>query len=203
MAVLTIRGRAEKEFHYDLMTITVTFCTRAYPAAMALDSVMNQCEDFLAHPKRMGMEISELALDDNEVEYIDRRESDVTAKRGIKIHCGFDMNVLNAINRIIADEKNDVMLHTEYSFSNERALRQELKKEAIENSRQQAELACSVTGQHIKGIKKIDMDDDGLALVQNAQHNFLAGGIDYLLSGELQSPTKKLCESVVAVWEIE
>ena len=44
MAVLKIKGTAEKEYHFDEMTIKVTFRAKDHSSAKAIDEVMKQSE---------------------------------------------------------------------------------------------------------------------------------------------------------------
>ena len=47
MAVLRIQGKAEKEYQYDVMTVTITFRAKDHSSAKAIGEVMKQSENFL------------------------------------------------------------------------------------------------------------------------------------------------------------
>ena len=81
-------------------------------------------------------------------------------------------------------------------------MRVSLIKKAIEDSKNKAELACSVTGQKIKGIKKIDLGETEDYYYMDKLHFCLKEGSEKL-SDLLQSPTTTLEESVLVVWEIQ
>lgn len=202
MAVLKIQGKAEREYPYNLMTVNVTFRAKDYSSAKAIDEVMKQSENFLGILQERGMDISSLRLGENDVSECSYKDSAVIAKRGIEIYTEFNMALLNDINDIITDKKFDALLDSSYDVSNENELRDNLIKEAIEDSKKKAELACSVTGQRIVGIKKIDLGDTEDYYLRETRLRFCTASAERL-SDQLQSPTTTLEESVLVVWEIQ
>ena len=202
MAILRIKGTAEKEYHYDVMTITVTFRAKDHSSAKALDEVMKQSESFLETLQEKGMDISKLQLGQNELSEYSHKEALYMASRGVVIITEFNMALLNEINDIVSDKRFDALLDSDYDLSNENELRGDLIKAAIEDSKKKAELACSVTGQEIIGIKKIDLGETEDFYYRDKLHFVLKEG-SAKLSDQLQSPTTTLDESVMVVWEIQ
>ena len=96
----------------------------------------------------------------------------------------------------------NALLDSSYDISNENELRDDLIRAAIEDSKKKAELACSVTGQRIIGIKKIDLGETEDYYYRDKLHLVLKEGSERL-SDKLQSPTTTLDESVMVVWEIQ
>ena len=110
MAVLRIQGKAEKEYQYDVMTVTITFRAKDHSSAKAIGEVMKQSENFLKILQEKGMDISSLRLARNDVSDYSYKEASVVAKRGIEIFTEFNMTLLNESNDIITDEKFDALL---------------------------------------------------------------------------------------------
>lgn len=202
MAVLRIKGTAEKEYHYDVMTITVTFRAKDHSSAKALNEVMDQSEGFLAILQERGIDISKLRLGRNELSEFSHKEALYMASRGVVIVTKFNMALLNEIDDIVSNKRFDALLDSNYDLSNENEMRDDLIKEAIEDSKKKAELACSVTGQKIIGIKKIDLGETEDYYYKDKLHFVLKEG-SARLSDKLQSPTTTLDESVMVVWEIQ
>jgi uncharacterized protein YggE len=202
MAILRIKGTAEKEYHYDVMTITVTFRAMDHSSAKALDEVMKQSESFLETLQENGVDISQLQLGRNELSEYSYKDELNIASRGIKIRTDFNMAFLNDLNEMLSDKRFDILMDTSYEISNENELRDNLIKEAIEDSKKIAELACSVTGQKIVGIKKIDLGDTVGAYLEESRLKLCSPSASRL-SDMMQSPTTTLDESVTVIWEIQ
>ncbi len=159
MSVFEIEGFARREVECDIANVEITFRATGKNAYEVSGKVMDQCDSFLEMMDKAGMKIKEFSLGDdtvNESRYSD--EYEVYAERSLNVRIPFDMKVINFIQSTLQSGKFDYELSVEGDLSNRAEIRSDLSKEAVKNSRQEAEQLAEVLGIKVKGVDSIRQD---------------------------------------------
>lgn len=209
MGEISIRGKAEREYEYDIIIINLSFLLDEIKAADATKKVMEQCESFLNRLDHLGIGRDSVRFEKDEIDTVYDRETDeetFAVKRTISITTDFNMKVINTIMDIIAEEKYDVEMDYNYGFSEVNVIHKQLLKEAVEDSRKKAEAIAEVVGSRIIGIQKVNEDrvyNRESPQVDFMQYEQYRGDSGYENSDKMKSPVSKESEEIMIVWEIE
>ena len=200
-----VEGKASEIFTCDRITITITFQCKSVSDAKASETVTAQCERFLQRLSESGIDITAIRLHDDSIDQPPYRNDDkVKASRTLKFDSEANVRVIDFILKTIQNEHLDAGLSTDYYLSNEEELRKCLRKKAIEDSKENAELLACATGKKIVGVDTIDMSNHqmrgNLAKCISVDDTFY--DIASIFSKRLSMPIKNLEEEIKATWLI-
>ncbi|MBR6090830.1 MAG: SIMPL domain-containing protein [Anaerolineaceae bacterium] len=172
MGKIKIIGKAEHEYQPDLCYVYLKINTRKKTADMASKNTNDQCEKLLSDLVNKGFELKDIMITEDTVRSQDEdrygyhRSSDDTekeyryeAKREIRLTVPANQRILNIIRDITENGYQDFTASTHFVISNEREIHKELLKEAIDDSREQAEYFSKLMGQKIIGIETANISD--------------------------------------------
>ncbi len=206
MGKLKITGNAERKFSCDAMKVTLTFSASEKTTALAAKTVREHCENFLLILQEQGIAISDISLEDDSVEE-DELENGLEiamARREISLKTSYHMPFINQLNELISTVSYNVYLGTNFYISNMPEVRRQLLKEAVEDSRNQAQMIADMMGQKITGIEKVTKNDFHNDMLWMCQENEYGGCRSKLsISDQLKSPERTESEHVEVVWNIE
>ncbi len=212
MGKLTITGRAEHEYPYDAMEITLNFSVQKSSTANALTAVLGQCEEFLAKVTAEGLSMENIRIENDSTrrnQRYDRGSVSYAAERTIKIRVPFSMDYANYLLSVVSEKGYDAAISTEYLLTNREEIHSELIKEALSDSRKKAELIAQSMGIKVAGLDtaSICASHDNFAMLRASmaqeQERGVASPQSLSLSSQLGSPVTKESETVEAVWIIE
>ena len=207
MGKLAITGKAEREICYDIMELTVTFTASGSTSAEALDIVMQQSEDFLAVLADGGVDLTTVHLDENTLDKNRYSGEEIfEATRSVMFRVGFDMQTINRLNELIRSKNYLATLSAEYLLSNRAALYRQLLKDALTDSRRQAEMIAETMGQTITGIDSVTKYPScaaGIHLCEGNDSWIFQDLVRPLLSNHLAAPRATESETIEVVWLIE
>ena len=156
MGKLTIEGRASKKYDYDQMSVSVTFHSRMSTMSQALKNVMRQSELFLEKLDAAGIAPENVQIGKDSTEEESYHEPyTVRANRELKISTAFSMDFANYIRYLIEENELDAEIETNYAFSNQEAIRAELIRLALEDSKAKAGDIAQTMGQKLVGIESV------------------------------------------------
>lgn len=211
MGKLTIEGRASKKYDYDQMSVSVTFHSRMSTTSQALKNVMRQSELFLEKLDAAGIAPENVQIGKDSTEEESYHEPyTVRANRELKISTAFSMDFANYIRYLIEENELDAEIETNYAFSNQEAIRAELIRLALEDSKAKAGDIAQTMGQKLVGIESVMVGNDPVRpLVYSASQGENECGDGYyeqlmsVLSRRVKAPTTDRSESVKVVWLTE
>lgn len=207
MGKLSIVGKAEREFSYNAVEITVKFYVREKTTAEAVNKMMEQNEKLLEAITEAGVNMKDIHVGDNAIEqYYSQDKMYVKATREMKIRLQFDMHFINSLMSMISEQDLSVDLDCKYQLTNREEIHMELMKEAVADSKKKAEVIAEVTGQKIVGIDSIDKERFycvGFEYDEKDDIFYDSMAIFSGLSNKLQSPITTESESISVVWLIE
>lgn len=204
MGTLNIIGRAERKVHCNAMQIYLTFSACENTSALASKKAMQNCEDFLNLLQKNQIDISKLTIqdiDNSEENFSD--EVKYCAEREIQLDTDYSMTFLNQLDVWIQQVDYSVSLSTNFYINNLEEVHQELLHEAINNSRQKAEILAETMHQKITGFETIQLDDyhnprPSVHYLQSCEREDTR-----CLSDVLASPVHTEIESIKIIWKVE
>ncbi len=206
MGKLTINGYAKHEYSYDSMKITIGFNAYETTTTLALEKVMNQCEEFLAILADYGVRTEDITLGENSVETnYDDDENTADALREIIIHTAFDMKFINAIMSLIKDKGYDADIDFDYKITNLEKIHQNLLKEAMLDSKRKATLIAESVGQKVVGIDSVDStytSRNTMDLMTCEKYRLMEDK-QFAYSNKLKSPVTTESENITVTWLVE
>lgn len=207
MAKVTITGKAQKEYTYDIMELTIRFQVHARSSSEALKQVLTECEEFLGILYEQGVSSKDVHLGKDDVsQYYNDGKLDVTATREVKMRIPYNMSFYNELLKQISDRKYDADIDVNPEFSDDRAIRMELTKLAFEDSKAAVEQLAAATDMKITGIEKITQEryDSNPCLADMAAGSprmYKAAFLPH--SNELQNPTSTEEDELTVIWILE
>ena len=207
MGKLTINGYAKHEYSYDSMKITIGFNAYETTTTLALEKVMNQCEEFLAVLADYGVKTEDITLGENSVEknnYIED-ENDICARRELIIRSAFDMKFVNIIMSLIKDKGYDTDIDFDYTIKNIDTIHEALLKEALADSKRKAMIIAETMGQKVVEIVDVTNRNSDAYISDwfscEVVHKISEG--DYTRSNKLKSPVTTETENIIVTWLVE
>ena len=211
MGKIMVVGKAEREYEANECSINLEIEVSRRIASEAWKISIEQCELLLSKVQ------DELGINPRSVEIhydrIDKKSSynsnDISyeSKKSLWLYIPADMKLVNAIRHIIETGFEDVSFTSMYSVSNEAALKKELFKEAIADSKAKADFLAESMGLKITGIDSANLsgDDDVYDLteepVEIVRYKMRAAGSS-TLSDQLKPNQVELSAEVKIVWLI-
>ncbi len=210
MGKLKIVGVAEKEYRYDLMEIKIDFRSRAMNTKDATKKVSRQYEDFLSVIAKKGIPLECIRIGENTIEanrYDERHE--VCAEKEMIIKTELNIPLINYVMETISEKDYSADFKTDYSFSDEETIENELLREAIEDSKTRAAFIAETTGKKITGIKSVNITgskenhilDKFINSMRLSDEDYDLD--DYVFSNKLDAPVKKKTSCAEVIWILE
>lgn len=208
MGTIKVKGYVEKEVAADLAEYVISFRGRDIKTSVSVNDARRQSEIFLKEMKDAGFDISQMHLDDDNIDdyrYDDRSTKSTNRKKSFKVK--FDPKISNLILSIIERNNLNVSIQTRFDISDKKSLHEELLKEAVKESKNRAELIASVNGQTVKYIDSVEddiyeeeekIDVFGMKLLESC-----VPGADAYISDDLQGKLITQSATVYIKWVIE
>lgn len=156
MSIFNIEGFAKREVECDIANIEITFRATGKNSHEVSGKVMGQCDSFLEMMIKAGIKAESFSFEDDSVDESSYDDSyKVCAERSVSLRIPFDMKKINFIQSTLKSGKFDYELSVDGDLSNKAEIRSELSKEALKNSRQEAEQIAEVLGIKVKGVEFI------------------------------------------------
>ena len=156
MGVFEIEGRARKMVECDIANISISFRAAGINSAEILKKVVDECDRFLKEAYKAGLKPEAIHFDEDSVEsrtYEDNRE--VRATRTIRIRMPFEMKYINGIQSILSKGGYRYLLSVSGENSKRDETHIELAKQAVRNSKEEAEQLAEVLGVKVQGIESV------------------------------------------------
>lgn len=217
MGQIRIVGKAEHDYKPDLCNVDLVFQCKKRTADLASKYVNDQCEKLLAElvEKEFDLDNIKITLDyvDSETEYDYRgrsesnsKEIQYEAKRAIRLTVPADQRILNHIRDIIENGYKNITFSRKFFLSNEASLKKDLVKEAIADSKAQAEFLAESMGQKITGVDTANLsgredypEDIDIRMMKKC----CCAPSERPLSDKLKADTIMLSAEVNIVWLID
>ncbi len=218
MGQIEVKGKAEKTVVYDLINVGITFHSREETSKEASEKVMRDCENFLSYFAKMGYDMNSVRLEKDYVsentyydDYDDSSKYSYLATRKVNIIMKYDMKLVNNIHSLLNYLSLKAEVSTNYEFSDNIRVGDELMQEALQNARQKAEKMAAAIGEEITGLISADQKStdnsayigDILCLAESASF-LMSDNIEleeYEYTDQLAASEITLSESINTVWE--
>ncbi|MCR4657664.1 MAG: SIMPL domain-containing protein [Lachnospiraceae bacterium] len=218
MGQIEVKGKAEKTVVYDLINVGITFHSREETPKEASEKVMRDCENFLSSFAKMGYDMNSVRLEKDYVSentyydnYDDSSKYSYLATRKVNIIMKYDMKLVNNIHSLLNYLSLKAEVSTNYEFSDNIRVGDELMQEALQNARQKAEKMAAAIGEEITGLISADQKStdnsayigDTLCLSESASF-LMSDNIEleeYEYTDQLAASEITLSESINTVWE--
>lgn len=209
MGTIKIKGYATKEVNADIVNITISFTAKNAKVTDALEEVRKQSELFLKEIKSIGFDISKFHLDkdrSSEEGYGDNKTKSAT--RTMSYRTEFSPKIINTIISVITKNNLEASIETDYLCSNKEEIQKELLQEAIQNSRNNANVLAKANNQKVKYAELISDNKDDYYDKEDWTKTKCGDvcGIeldDELLSNDLVAKKIRHSETVYVTWVIE
>jgi uncharacterized protein YggE len=198
MGKLNVKGSAEMEFAVDIFGIAIKIHSKATSSGEVILSGKKKTEQFLRLMNdELNIEPSSFQL---KSDYVSSDHEYYNYTKEIKLLINSDLSVLSRITTLL-EELSDVTYDVDFYFSDEISKEKQVINDAINNSREKAEIIASSLGKKIIGVDEVNYE-----LPSGVRRN-LAKSIcveDYPnLESMLKNPTKTIAKSVYINWIIE
>ena len=162
MGKIKVNGNAEKLYDPDRFVLYLEIRERGDSAAEATGCMREAVEDLLAELEKIGITAEYIRMEEDAVEERSRSYSGseeiywYVSRRRLSIRTKPDMEIVNAVRRIIADEESDITMDLEYMVSNMEDLKKQLLKEAVADAKSKAQLIAEAMDLKLVGIESAD-----------------------------------------------
>lgn len=159
MSTFEIEGHATKEFPCDIAVIQITFKDVGKSSSKLAKNVLDECDRFIEDVSGIGITPQDIHHDDDNIRSNSYRDDEkIVAARNISIRTPFDMKYINRIHDILCKGNYCYELSVSGDISNKSEIVIELAKEAVMNSKREAEQIAEVLGIKLIGIESIRND---------------------------------------------
>jgi len=204
MGKLTICGESRLQVKADLEKLTISISYGDDNPATVAKKLLEKSETILKEFQKMGISPDKMNLGKNEIDHkYYEKEPAFQGSRVFKVTVPFDMKINNIIMEIIQKHDLSVEIDAEFYISDEKAIRDTLVQEAIEDSRVQAERIAKTMQQKIVGIDTLDLSRDTWHDAPTKVHKIGIPERTSLLADKVGAPVKELYENVEVVWIME
>lgn len=208
MAELTVKGEATRKVVCNNTEYHFEFNKEGDSVAEVTKYVEEELEKFLTLVEQMGIDASEFSMGNLNARkngYHKEDEPPYEATRHIYLYSEFNPSLSNAFAQLVVQEKLDVEYAATHYASNLNEIHKELLREAMENSRNKAEIIAACAGKKVIGIAKVDVNyaeyDDELEEMRSKGCHFI--GDSDRLSNKLRAEADEESEEVEVIWLIE
>ena len=162
MGKIKVNGNAERLYDPDMFVLSLEIRERGDTAAEATGCMREAVEDLLAELEKIGITAEYIRMEEDAVDERSRSYSGseeiywYVSRRKLSIRMRPDMEIVNAVRRIIADEESDITMDIEYMVSDMEEIKKQLLKEAVADAKAKALLIAEAMDQKLVGIESAD-----------------------------------------------
>lgn len=162
MGKIKVNGSAEKLYDPDMFVLSLEIRERGDSAAEATGCMREAVEDLLAELEKIGITAEYIRMEEDAVDERSRSYSGseeiywYVSRRRLTIRTKPDIEIVNAVRRIIADEESDITMDLEFVVSDMEEIRKQLLKEAVADAKAKAQLIAEAMDQELTGIESVD-----------------------------------------------
>ena len=161
MSTIKVTGYAKEFVTADVIKYQITVYGDGQTSSKALDSVKTNTEKVLSILVKMGITPDNVRLDKDHVyrqQSYNGKEQLICVERDISFKMPFNAGFSSSLLEKLKESKVEVRLNTDFYYSKEREIQQEIFKKAVINSREIADAIAEASGQSITGIESV-LDD--------------------------------------------
>lgn len=208
MAEMTVRGNAKRTVKCDSVKYLFKFCADGNTASQATENVSHELEAFLKLMKEhdISPDLFRLAGNDTVKNYRNSENDPLySAFRSVELTLTLDSANCDGFVALISANDFHVEYHEEYFCSTIGEIHKELLSEAVNDSREKAEMIAACAGKKLLGIKTIETEPRMLCRgnAECADACFAKNMTVDSFASTLGEPEIQDEESAVIVWEME
>lgn len=207
MAEITVVGNAQREVKCDTACYEFTLRKIGKSISEATRLVDEETEKFLIAAEKNGVQPNAFVMGTITTgnTYYDEDENQCKVSRTITLIASVDPKISNAVLQMITNEGLDVRVEEEHYVKDLGNIHKELLKEAIADSKRNADLIADSAGKAVLGISRIDVSDYSWDMQRCAVPAYGAQPVKSAprLSDALQIPFVIEKETVKVVWNME
>lgn len=156
MGTIKTKGIAECEVSADTTIFTIRFKTRDIKEDKAIIKCTKMCEEFLKDLTNLGLNLADIELSEDRLSTINYDDKTMRlCEKSIKFKTPCSPKFNSMISRVITEGKYEIELSKDDYVKKDAIIREQLRVEAIKDSRRKAELIASADGRHIIGIDSV------------------------------------------------
>lgn len=214
MGKIKIEGKAEKYFKTDMIEMTIIFKKSDVLKADAINNLLAECEAFLSKLKNAGFNMENVTIESENSKYHllkELKHYDVEKRIVLKFRA--DLKLSNTLIKLLQLEDYEAEYTLSFLFADKAELQKQLLLEAIENSKNKADMIASSMNMKIIGIEEIKSPYGYRSLAKSICVESFDDKLEDLLSGHstidtstsdmLNTPQKELSETVEVIWLTE
>ena len=162
MGKIKVNGNAERLYDPDMFVLSLEIRERGDSAAEASGCMKEAVESLLGQLEKIGITAEYIRMEEDAVDERSRSSSGseetywYVSRRRLSIRTKPDMEIVNAVRRIIADEESDITMDLEFVVSDMDEIRKQLLKEAVADAKAKAQLIAEAMDQKLTGIESAD-----------------------------------------------
>ena len=164
MGKVLVKGHAERETAPDFSIVKLTVETEGATAAKAATAAMTEYEKLIQALNDLGLKTECMMITEDESKSSSThwdKDDHYTSKKSFRINLPVDISLINAIHDLIASGFENTAITVLFDVSNRASIKNELKKEAIQDSRKKAELLAETTSTKVTGIESANLEGYG------------------------------------------
>ena len=162
MGKIKVNGSAERLYDPDIFVLLLEIRERGETAAEATGCMRESVEVLLAELEKIGITAEYIRMEEDAVDERSRSYSGseeiywYVSRRRLTIRTKPDMEIVNAVRRIISDEESDITMDIEYMVSDIEEIKKQLLKEAVADAKAKAQLIAEAMDLKLVGIESAD-----------------------------------------------
>lgn len=206
MGEIKVEGKAFRKVHCDIVEVSIDFIHAGRDFSDDAIKVMDQTEKFLGELKhKCGIEPRTVRITKDNTLNRGRDYHPIESKRGIEFTIPFDMELINEIRSLLIEGNYKAAIDMSYKYSGEDELMEELRKEAILDSKRKAEEYADFLGVQVVGLDSLS-GERFRNFVPNRSEQAVRSSLEaprFLLSKELSADYKEYNDNIYITWLVE
>ena len=204
MGKIMVIGNAERDYAPDRCTLNLEIKATGDTAGKASLTSSEECEKLLSKLVALGIKPEDVEIYRDQIERDYRSKGSVyDSQKFLRIDIPASMSLVNSVRQVIESGFKGVSFSANYSISNEADLNRQLLKEAIADSKRQAEFLAESMGIRVTGIDTANLSgiEDIYDLTEEPNEVRMYGGLGgRALSDQLKPEKVNLSAHVKIVW---
>ena len=216
MTKMLAEGHIEQEFDPDYCDVILTVNTEGKNAAIAASSSMTEFERLISCLSDLGYKPENMIIIRDQSRRSRREnEDEYSSEKAVRLRIRADVAQVNAIHDLIASGFKSTTIRVDYWISSYDEIMRDLTKQAIQDSRDKAELLAEATGTKVIGIEaaRFDGNDDvdmniadlDLSIIDDVEkeRGLYRRETDCSFADRLRPDKIKMIANVQIVWRLE
>ena len=159
MGVFEIEGVARKRVECDIAVLEIDFRAESQKSGEASKKAMAECDRFLKEIGKAGLKVQNVRYKRDQVNVSSHQGTNVyVGVRTVIIRMPFEMKRINAVQAILHKGGFNYLITVTGDISYKQALKNELSRKALLNSKAEAEQLAEALGMQVKGVESIRKD---------------------------------------------